>query len=382
MVCCNVGLLRPLRAQISCAAASAQHQRTSAELLTAIVHEFSPATASQMGLPWSWHETCREGLETTLLPDIFAYALTLAARAAPPASQGADPEGRAVAALELLAAVLSWDFAAGRKVSWMAPADGSRPAHHSRVTALPPELWAALAAPNALDWLEPLVRSLQGLRVQHAQTGSPSPTQDRLLAAVLAFAGQLAGVSCKGSGSMARTQPEAANQLAAVMRVVLPCVLPAQQALWLAAKGGEEALMGALHALLAAAAAHRARGFEADPQWVPGLVELTVAVFKGEGEAKDEPWLEEAQDVLLDMWMELISDPARCGRDVGVSGCDARMPRWWLIFGLDFNDAEWPRDRRRAMASPLPPREYLRPPFIKGRCRRHVQPPKMKVVFM
>lgn len=42
-------------------------RRASLQLLTAVVQEFSPATASPLGLPWDHHERCRASLEATYL---------------------------------------------------------------------------------------------------------------------------------------------------------------------------------------------------------------------------------------------------------------------------------------------------------------------------
>lgn len=50
--------------------------------------EFSPATASAMGLAWAYHEHCRAGMEAEFLPALFAHGRDLAAGAAPAAARG------------------------------------------------------------------------------------------------------------------------------------------------------------------------------------------------------------------------------------------------------------------------------------------------------
>jgi hypothetical protein len=76
-----------------------------------VVAEFSPATASAMGLAWAYHEHCRAGMEAEFLPALFAHGRDVAAGAAPAAAAGgAEAAGVCGAAVSLLCAVLSWDF--------------------------------------------------------------------------------------------------------------------------------------------------------------------------------------------------------------------------------------------------------------------------------
>ena len=71
---------RPDRAALPCCRAGTPGARRAAlQLLTAVVLEFSPATASRLGLPWDHHERCRASLEGTYLQvgegisDIFTF---------------------------------------------------------------------------------------------------------------------------------------------------------------------------------------------------------------------------------------------------------------------------------------------------------------------
>ena len=75
----------------------------------AIVCEFSPATASPMGLPWEVHERCRATLEASLLRDFFVHAARIAHSAAAPALQGRD-DGLCLACVSLISAILGWEF--------------------------------------------------------------------------------------------------------------------------------------------------------------------------------------------------------------------------------------------------------------------------------
>ena len=86
--------------------------------------EFSPATASAMGLAWTHHEDCRASMEADFLPALFRHARDVArAGAAAAANAGADEAGVCGAAVSLLCAVLSWDF---RCAQWLQRAQHAR----------------------------------------------------------------------------------------------------------------------------------------------------------------------------------------------------------------------------------------------------------------
>lgn len=79
--------------------------------------EFSPATASAMGLAWAHHEDCRATMEADFLPALFRHARDAArCGAAAAAEAGADQAGVCGAAVSLLCAVLSWDFRRARRL--------------------------------------------------------------------------------------------------------------------------------------------------------------------------------------------------------------------------------------------------------------------------
>lgn len=71
--------------------------------------EFSPGTASPMGLAWDFHEKCRSSLEQDFLRLFFSHAVTVARQAAPEAAAGQDG-GVCAACLSLLNALLCWEF--------------------------------------------------------------------------------------------------------------------------------------------------------------------------------------------------------------------------------------------------------------------------------
>lgn len=78
-------------------------------LIQAVVEEFSPSTASPLGLPWEQHDRCRKSLQQEYLQTFYQHAASKAAETAPSACQGQDG-GVCCACLSLMAAVLAWDF--------------------------------------------------------------------------------------------------------------------------------------------------------------------------------------------------------------------------------------------------------------------------------
>lgn len=116
-----------------------------------------------------------------------------------------------------------------------------------------------------------------------------------------------------------------------MLRLLLPWLTPAAAAVdaarWSAAhapgSGGEERLLAACRALLAAAAVHRAAGFEAaSPDLGLGpasggvlgvLSSLTTAVLSVSADGVPDPddWDAQAAELLLEAWVELVADPYR-----------------------------------------------------------------------
>ena len=78
-------------------------------LAQAVVGEFSPSTASPLGLPWEQHDRCRKSLQQDYLQSFYQHAARQAVYAAPSACHGQDG-GVCCACLSLMAAVLAWDF--------------------------------------------------------------------------------------------------------------------------------------------------------------------------------------------------------------------------------------------------------------------------------
>lgn len=78
------------------------------ELMVAVIVEFNPETAGEMGLPWEYHYQCKNDLEKNFLPKILNWALACAQSTHKLAVLGQDM-GLCSASLSLLSALLAWD---------------------------------------------------------------------------------------------------------------------------------------------------------------------------------------------------------------------------------------------------------------------------------
>eukprot|EP00775_Hariotina_reticulata_P007177 gene7177-7391_t len=100
-------------ASSSTAFGSSAAQVASLQVLESVVSEFSLVTASQLGLSWEFHETCRNQLEEQFLRQIFEHGLQVAQQAAEAVAAAVPGSAEtAAAAMKLMTAVLAWDFKA------------------------------------------------------------------------------------------------------------------------------------------------------------------------------------------------------------------------------------------------------------------------------
>lgn len=295
---------------LAAGAGSAEARRSGMDVLTAVVLEFSPATSSPMGLPWDYHEACKQQLQD-FLPGFLKHGLDMARQSAPAALAGADA-GACVACLNLLSALLSWQYTHPTSAPSSWAGDAQRPGDVT-LQCRPPPMWRdVLLADDAFSWLGPLAAGVR------ASPDTPLACATRQLLVQLAsmagdvFAreGDRAGLGLVGPPGPATR----GRHLALVFSILLPEVTPAEAAAARAA-AHEEAVADACRALLAAAAAHRLGGFMEAASALDGgapalfgaLSDLTAALL-AQGDA---PGAEEAGDVLLEAWAELCVDPCR-----------------------------------------------------------------------
>ena len=122
------------------------------ELMVAVVVEFNPETAGEMGLPWEYHYQCKIDLEMNFLPKVLNWALRCAQSTCEHAVLGQDM-GLCSASLSLLSALLAWD--SSQSENWTRRKD-----INSQVR--PPESWreTLLGQPGSrwpLEFLHDLV---------------------------------------------------------------------------------------------------------------------------------------------------------------------------------------------------------------------------------
>ena len=79
------------------------------ELMRAIVLEFNPCTASQIGLPLEYHYECKQDLELNFLPQILQWALSCACSSSQQQSVSGIFSELCSSSLSLISAILVWD---------------------------------------------------------------------------------------------------------------------------------------------------------------------------------------------------------------------------------------------------------------------------------
>ena len=303
-------------------AGTAEAHRASMDVLQAITVEFSPITCSPMGLPWGYHDRCRQDLQAEYLLGFLQRGMEMARQAAGAAVAGADA-GVCQSSLALLSSLLSWDHGgAGRGGGGAMPTnthtggDGQRPGD-TELRVHPPAAWRdLLLAEGAWEWLAELAAAV---RAAPGQAAAP------LAAALRQVLVQLASLSGdifvkegdrSALGLSGGPGPyTAAAHLRMVLAIVLPSVTPPAAAAAAAAAGEDDAVLDSCCALLAAAAVHRMSGFVEASRGVDGGIDAVLGAVsqltEGVLAAGDAGSTPEAADVLLEMWTELVVDPCR-----------------------------------------------------------------------
>lgn len=296
---------------------TAEARRASIDVLTAIVLEFSPAASSSLGLPWDYHEACKQDLQDGYLFEFLQHALAVAQHGANAALANSDG-GACIASLNLLSAVLNCNYtpaatSAGLTSAWAAEM------HRHGEQALhvkPPPAWReVLLSDEAFSWLGPLAA---GVRASNGLANSPLGQAIRQL--LLQLSSMSGDIFIKEGarqqlGLLGGPGPATRGRhLARVLALLLPELTPAAKAAS-RASSHDEAVMDTCRALLAAATAHRLGGFLEGATGLDGgaaalfgaLSDVTVAMMAA-GEAAGA---EEAGDILLEIWSELCVDPCR-----------------------------------------------------------------------
>ncbi|KAK9812956.1 hypothetical protein WJX72_006385 [[Myrmecia] bisecta] len=279
-----------------------------------IVTEFSPSTASAMGLPWDYHERCCASLEADYLRSFYVHAVNIAREAAPAAVKEQDG-GICLACISLMMAILCWDF---RKPGGPLQSFGTRRSDSSQVR--PGAAWAELLLPaEATQWLWDLLAALQGNEL------SPLALRARSLTALLCSVCGDVFPPSNASDRSALGLPGLSAQDAYLQRLlgaVMRWISPPEEVVHRVACGdgaAESQLLDACRAFAVAAPVHRAAGFErampGDSSGSPSggvlmtLARLTQACIGAGGvrQALDVTWALNATDILVDAWADLLA---------------------------------------------------------------------------
>eukprot|EP00873_Tetraselmis_striata_P034405 jgi/Tetstr1/454669/TSEL_041559.t1 len=238
-------------------------RRTGMEILAAVITEFSPPTASAMGLPWGYHERCRISLEKDFLQRFFVHACNIGREAISSGAVASELDGGTCAAcIALLSTILSWDFqrggggAAGGGFGFV-PEAAQRGGAGSEtlLVHLGPAWREALLSPGAFGWLVELAGALQARGA--AARGPLAAATRQLLVQLCSVTGTL--FSKDGPGAEEKVQ-----YCRTMLQAVLAWGTPAEALLRAAAQGDydvQEQLVDCCRGVLALATTHRALGF-------------------------------------------------------------------------------------------------------------------------
>ncbi|CAM6129712.1 unnamed protein product [Calypogeia fissa] len=304
-------------------------QRSGIALLESLVSEFSPSTASAMGLPAEFHEHCRASLELEYLQQFYSWAQDAAVTSAEKALQGVGtPQDINVcaAALHLMSQILNWEFQGtlirgpggilivGRNrsnafTSSMGRESVKRPGEHASVVQPGPAWHDLLLPPNRVGWvLELYARFRQSGAAARGWIVSPLAVSARQLIVQL----------CSLSGSIFPTEGDTTQELH--LQRLLSGI-----SLWVdppdlvvsAVKSGtsESELLDGCRALVGIASLLPPSTFDqllrSNARSVGTLnllASLTCEIIKAsvaEG-SDEETWTSEALDILLDSWTVLL----------------------------------------------------------------------------
>jgi hypothetical protein len=297
-------------------AGTTETRRAAIETLHAVVLEFSPSTASSMGLSWEAHEKCRIDMQEKFLFGFAQHTLTLAF-----AGNGGDPSTTSVciASLKLLNSILTWDFSKSQ-AKWTTAASSSnnfRPTHDS-LHVRPPSHWTdLLISDNVMSRLSQLFVATRN--TIHSELAQSVRELVVLMCALDVFPNEKEEERRRDLG-IAPGLKDA--HLRRMLTLVVPCIENASAAVSRATLEGEEELIDCCRALLFAAKIHCGGGFERAGSGLPLagggsvfdlLANLTESIVIASGTmlVEEASWPLQTLEILLDMWIELLTDPCQ-----------------------------------------------------------------------
>lgn len=231
------------------------------EVFAAVVSEFAPGTASELGTTWEKHERCRASAEKNFLKPFFIHGCDAAKACVEDGSVGnGSDRGACAAALRLMNGVLSWDFNRDVSYGFRGRAFPSTDSAANAFVKLTPGIeWRdVLLNPGALDWLFDLHAAAEnvvlggGGREAQRVAGASRKT----LSALCTLSGCV--FPPKDSDEMGLR----VGHFVRCARAIAKYLLPATKSIHAAMEGtGEDALIDGCRSMSALASVHEASDF-------------------------------------------------------------------------------------------------------------------------
>jgi len=236
----------------------ADAMRIECEIYAALAHEFAPGTATAIGVSWEAHERVRGMAEKRALRGMYECGARAAGAAAARCGDGSD-RGVCVAGLEVMNAVLNWDFSRDVSYGFRGRAFPSTESAANAFVRLTPGMeWREiLLSPGALDWLYALHAT-----AENAVLGGGGIEAKRVAAASRKTLSALCSLSGCVFPSKDADDGLRVGHFARCARAIASYLLPASKSVNAAIEGyGEDALMDGCRSIYALAMVHEAQDF-------------------------------------------------------------------------------------------------------------------------
>ena len=297
-------------AAVSTADLSMSSRSNAINVLLAIVVEFNPLTASEMGMPWNYHYHCKNDLEAHYLPQILGLALECAQSSTEPALHGLD-QGLCYSSLSLIGALLSWDSSKQMK---------SNKCERINTQITPPESWGKiLLEPNngkrQLEFLSTLLSGI--LSVSKNEDTKLLNTYLELLVILCSMDGNIFAENKRDEHLQSAFDRTKAGHIFNMLQLCMPVLLPTEDIVMQLRDFGPKSdlILGSFRALVSLVSTHRTKdivqaisckgcaGFHESKDILRALSSVTeVLVLES---CKKNELAAECADMLMEVWMEL-----------------------------------------------------------------------------
>ncbi|MCO5611152.1 hypothetical protein L7F22_065402 [Adiantum nelumboides] len=303
-----------------------------------LVSEFSPSTASAMGLSAEFHEHCRASLELDYLQRFYAWALEAAYSVSDKILQNSSTQLEVhvcASALRFMSQILSWEFQGtlvhgaggvivikktrGNAFSVMPDCSSAKHGELGAFVQPGPTWQESLLSPNHINWILHFYSCIRERAIERSWIDSPLCVSARQLILQLACLNGNIFPSDKGI-----TQEEHLQRLLiGITSWISPPV-----SIISAIKNGksESELLDGCRALCSIANLTSPTDFDSFLKPTGSsfslLSALSVQVVKawGEPQGEEQTWTEEALECLLDVWSHLLQ-PADLSKRIPLPQC-------------------------------------------------------------